>query len=108
VALAGLLAEESRDQRGDGPEGNAAVVAAFARELDAEAEPLVVRWVHDVPPEAVLGRVASSSRMALLDDAARARYLGRVGDLLATQPETAGRDRIDVAYQTSAYRFPLH
>jgi SAM-dependent methyltransferase len=104
VALAGLLAADARDQTGDRPEGNQAVVDAFATQLRAEVTAHTTRWVHRVPPEAVVGRAASSSRVALLDDAARAEYLGRIRELLATHPETRGRDELDVDYLTSSWR----
>ena len=104
AALAELLAADARDQQGDRPEGNRAVVDAFAAQLDAEIATRSTRWVHRVPPEAVVGRVASSSRIALLDDAGREAYLGRVRNLLATHPDTRGRDDLDVSYRTTAYR----
>ncbi len=104
VALAGLLAADARDQQGDRPESNRAVVEAFAVELDAEVTAYTTRWVHRVPPEAVVGRAASSSRVALLDDAAREDYLGRIRELLDTHPDTRGRDEVDVTYLTSAWR----
>ena len=104
AALNRLLAAEARDQQGDLPEGNRAVVDAFAAELDAEVTTRTARWVQRVPPEAVVGRVASSSRIALLDEAGREAYLGSVRELLAGHPDTRGRDSLDVAYGTSAYR----
>jgi SAM-dependent methyltransferase len=104
VALAGLLAADARAQNGDRPESNQAVVDAFAAELRAEVSAHTTRWVHRVPPEAVVGRAASSSRVALLDDAGRDEYLGRIRQLLATHPETRGRDRLDVTYLTSSWR----
>lgn len=104
AALAELLAADARDQQGDRPEGNQAVVDAFAAQLDADVATRSTRWVHRVPPEAVVGRVASSSRIALLDDTGRDAFLGQVRDLLSTHPDTRGRDEIDVAYVTSAYR----
>ena len=104
VALAGLLAADARDQAGDRPESNQAVVDAFAAALRADVTPYRTRWVHRVPPEAVVGRAASSSRIALLDDAGRDDYLGRIRDLLATHPETRRRDELEVSYLTSAWR----
>jgi SAM-dependent methyltransferase len=104
AALNRLLAAESRDQEGDRPEGNRAVVEAFAAELDAEVTTHTTRWLHRVPPEAVVGRVASSSRIALLDAAGRDAFLGEVRELLATHPDTRGRAELDVSYTTSAYR----
>ena len=104
VALAGLLAADARDQAGDRPESNQAVVDAFAAELDAAVTAHTTTWVHRVPPEAVVGRAASSSRIALLDEAARDEYLGRIRDLLAMHPETRGRDELCVTYRTSSWR----
>jgi len=57
-----------------------------------------------VPPEAVVGRAASSSRVGLMDDAARADYLGRIRHLLDTHPDTRGRDVLEVGYLTTAWR----
>jgi SAM-dependent methyltransferase len=104
AALNHLLAADSRDQSGDRPEGNRSVVDAFARELDAEVATRTTRWVHRVPPEAVVGRVASSSRIALMDEAERNAYLDRVRELLSTHPDTRGQDELDVPYVTNAYR----
>ena len=104
AALNQLLAADSRDQSGDRPEGNRSVVDAFARELDAEVATRTTRWVHRVPPEAVVGRVASSSRIALMDDVERSAYLDRVRELLSTHPDTRGRDELDVPYVANAYR----
>jgi SAM-dependent methyltransferase len=104
AALNQLLAADARDQQGDRPEGNQAVVDAFAAQLGSEVATRTARWVHRVPPEAVVGRVASSSRIALLDEAGRDAYLGQVRDLLATHPDTRGRAELDVSYLTSAYR----
>jgi SAM-dependent methyltransferase len=104
VELAGLLAEGTRDQTGDRPEGNQAIVDAFAARLHADVETRRTRWVHRVHPEAVVGRAASSSRVSLLDDAARAAYLGRVRQLLDTHPDTRGRERLEIGYLTTAWR----
>jgi hypothetical protein len=104
AALSRLVAAEWRDQEGDHPAGDQAVVEAFARALGAEVSTRTTRWVHRVPPEAVVGRVASSSRIALLDAVGRDAYLGQVRELLATHPDTRGRDQLDVAYVANAYR----
>ncbi len=102
--LAGLLAEGTRDQTGDHPEGNQAVVDAFADRLGADVEVHRTRWVHRVPPEAVVGRAASSSRVALMDDAARAAHLDRIRNLLDTHPDTRGRQELEIGYLTTAWR----
>jgi ubiquinone/menaquinone biosynthesis C-methylase UbiE len=102
--LAALLAEGTRDQTGDRPEGNRAVVEAFAAELDAEVASRTTAWAHRVPPEAVVGRAASSSRVALLAEDERAAYLDRVRRLVDTHPDTRGRARLDLDYTTTAWR----
>jgi SAM-dependent methyltransferase len=104
AALGRLLAADSRDQGGDRPEGNQSIVDPFAAELGATVTVHSTRWVHRVPPEAVVGRWASSSRVAVLDDAGREAYLDQVRDLLATHPDTRGRDELDVPYVTTAWR----
>jgi SAM-dependent methyltransferase len=104
VELLGLLAEGTRDQTGDTPEGNQPIVDAFTAELAADVESFRTQWVHRVPPEAVVGRVASSSRVALMDDATRDAYLGRIRDLVETHPDTRGRDELEIDYVTSAWR----
>lgn len=103
--LARLQAEGgTRDQTGDRPEGNQAIVDAFATQLRADVEVHRNRWVHRVPPEAVVGRAASSSRVALMDDDGRQAYLGRVRDLLDSHPDTRGRDELEQSYLTTAWR----
>jgi SAM-dependent methyltransferase len=104
VELAGMLAESTRDQAGDAPEGNRAVVEAFADGLDADVEVRSSRWVHRVPPEAVVGRAASSSRVGLMDDVARAAYLDGIRELLDTHPDTRGREELELDYVTTAWR----
>jgi len=104
VELAGLLAESTRDQTGDAPEGNRAIVEAFAARLDADVEVRSASWVHRVPPRAVVGRAASSSRVGLMDDTTRAAYLDRIRDLLDTHPDTRGRDELEIDYVTTAWR----
>jgi hypothetical protein len=39
-----------------------------------------------------------------MDADARAAFLGRIRDLLATHPDTAGRDVLDLPYRTQAHR----
>ncbi len=104
LELEAFLAPDTRVQHGDGSEGNQAVVTAFATAMDADVEAYTTRWVHRVPPEAVVGRTASSSRVALLADDERDEYLGRVRHLLESHPDTRGRDVIDLDYVTSAWR----
>ena len=57
-----------------------------------------------MPPEAVVGRAASSSRVALLDEAERAAYLDSVRRVVATHPDTRGRAELDLDHTTTAWR----
>jgi len=88
----------------DAAEGNRAVVEVFAAGLDADVEVRSSSWVHRVPPQAVVGRAASSSRVGLMDDVARATYLDRIRELLDTHPDTRGREELELDYVTTAWR----
>jgi len=99
-----VLGAGTRDQTGDLPEGNQAVVDAFAAQLDADVTAHRSHWVQRVPPETVVGRAASSSRVGLMDPGTRAAYLDRIRDLLAIHPDTRGRDELELSYVTSAWR----
>jgi SAM-dependent methyltransferase len=62
-----------------------------------------VRHVHHLPPAGVVARVASVSFVAALPDRERERVLAEVRDLLATDPETRGREEIALPYRTAVY-----
>lgn len=54
-------------------------------------------------PEAVVARVASVSFVAALGDEERATVLARVRDLLAGDPATRGRERVELPYRTDVF-----
>ncbi len=54
-------------------------------------------------PTALLDRVASISFIAAMSEAARARVLEQVRDLLETEPALRGREQFEMPYQTRAY-----
>ena len=58
---------------------------------------------QDVDVEQVLQRVASTSFIATLPDSERERLAARVRDLVATHPETHGRDRFRMGHVTRIY-----
>lgn len=91
----------AKDERG---RSFGAVAADYAAELRAEVTAHTTRWVHRVPPDAVVGRAASSSRIALLDEAGRRDYLGRIRELLATHPRPGGATGVEVTYLTNSWR----
>jgi SAM-dependent methyltransferase len=98
-ALGDLLATEARDHEAD-----QGVVDRFAAELPAAVEVFDSGTVQHVTPDQVVGGIGTRSYVATMDDAGRAQFLGRVRDLLATHPDTRGRDQLDLAYTTRAYR----
>jgi SAM-dependent methyltransferase len=53
--------------------------------------------------EEVVDRFRSVSHVAVLDDAARDAVLDEVRTVLATHPDTAGRDAIPIPYRVDAY-----
>jgi SAM-dependent methyltransferase len=101
-ALGELLAAESRDHEAD-----QGVVDRFAAELPADVEVADSAVSQTVTPEQVVGGIGTRSYVATKDAAARAGFLGRVRDLLATHPDTRGRDELVLPYTTRAYRLTL-
>jgi SAM-dependent methyltransferase len=61
------------------------------------------RHVHRLSPEGVLARVASVSFVAALPEAERGRVLAEVRELLATDPQTRGREELELPYRTDVY-----
>ena len=98
-ALGDLLAEEARDHEAD-----QGVVERFAAELPASVAVFDSGTVQQVSPEQVVRGIGTRSYVATMDDAGRARFLGRVRHLLDTHPDTRGRDQLELPYTTRAYR----
>jgi SAM-dependent methyltransferase len=98
-ALGDLLAEEARDHEAD-----QGVVDRFAAELPATVAVLDSGTVQHVTPDQVVRGIGTRSYVATMDDSGRARFLNRVRALLATHPDTRGRDQLDLPYTTRAYR----
>jgi SAM-dependent methyltransferase len=61
------------------------------------------RLAHEGPVEQVLDRVASISFIAALEPAARDEVLEEVRALLASDPQTAGRQRLAFPYRTDTF-----
>lgn len=74
-----------------------------ARDLFRPLEEAHFPHVHFLPPEGVLDRIASVSFIAAMAEPARAAVLEEVRALLASHPETAGRDEVALAYRTDVY-----
>jgi SAM-dependent methyltransferase len=61
------------------------------------------RHVHVATPERVVDRVASTSFVAALTPEQRAPLLERVRELLASDPETRGRETVAFPYRVEAF-----
>jgi SAM-dependent methyltransferase len=58
---------------------------------------------HVLAPEDVVRRVASVSHVAVLPDDARRAVLDEVRDILATHPQTRGRDAVAIPYRVDCF-----
>ena len=99
AALGALLAGEAR-----GHEADQTVVERFVRRLPARGEVLESGIVQTVPPEQVIAGIGTRSYVATMDAAGRDAFLGRIRELLATHPDTRGRDVLELPYRTAAHR----
>ncbi len=74
-----------------------------SRDLFRPVEEAHFPHVHRVPPDGVVGRVASVSFVAALDAPAREAVLEEVRALLASHPATAGKDELALAYRADLF-----
>lgn len=63
----------------------------------------VAHQVHEVSREGFLDRVLSVSYVASASEEERARVVAEVHELLETDPELAGRERLHIPYRTDVY-----
>jgi len=63
-----------------------------------------LRWTRAMSVDQLVAMAASRSSVIALADGERADLLDAVRTLLETHPATAGRDRIEMPYTTSAFR----
>ena len=61
------------------------------------------RHVHRLSPEGVVARVASVSFVAALPEDERRRVLAEVREFVATDPQTRGREELELPYRTDVY-----
>jgi SAM-dependent methyltransferase len=99
AALGEALAAEAR-----GHEADQGTVARFADLLPADVATTRSRVVQTVTPEQVVAGIGTRSYAATMDPGARAAFLGGIRDLLATHPDTRGRDVLELPYRTDAHR----
>ncbi|MGY2067227.1 class I SAM-dependent methyltransferase [Blastococcus sp. SYSU DS0619] len=99
AALEELIADAAR-----GHEADQRVVDRFAGELSADVDVVESQIVQRVPPEDVVGGIATRSYVAVMDDARREEFLAGIRQLLVDHPGTRGRPVLDLPYRTHAYR----
>ncbi len=99
AALGAALAAEAR-----GHEADQGVVTAFAAALPADVATAASATVQRVTPEQVVAGIGTRSYVATMTPDARAAFLDGIRDLLATHPDTAGREVLDLPYRTDAHR----
>ncbi len=81
-----------------------AVTETFVRVLDADLEVRDAVAVQVQTPEQVVGALATRSYVTTMGEERRAEFLGSVRHLLATHPDTRGRDVVEVRLVSSAWR----
>lgn len=106
--VAELLAMVATYLRGDPPRyASGAWRAAFASpEADAWFTPLQAAtfpFSYEVDREAVVARVASTSFVGAAGEGERAEILDRARALLATHPQTRGRNRLEFPHRADVY-----
>lgn len=79
--------------------GEPPFAAPFSR-----AESATWRWTRPMSVADIVAMVESRSYVITAPDAERTAILAGVRDLLATHPDTTGRDQIEVPYRTEAWR----
>jgi SAM-dependent methyltransferase len=80
------------------------VAEGLARALDADLEVHEAVAVQHQTPEEVVAGLATRSYVGTMAEQRREQFLGAVHDLLATHPDTRGRDVVEVRLVSSAWR----
>jgi SAM-dependent methyltransferase len=99
AALDALLAQEQVERFSP-----RAVTEAFVRELGADLETYESLSVQRQSPDDVVAGLATRSYVATMPESRRADFLGAVRELLATHPDTRGREVVEVRLVSSAWR----
>jgi SAM-dependent methyltransferase len=99
------LGEIMETRRGDAPRYLAdGWQAAFERALlFTPLEHARFGIVHELEPDGVVDRVASVSFIAALPEEERERVADEVRSLLAADPATRGRERVELPYRTDVF-----
>jgi SAM-dependent methyltransferase len=99
AALDALLAQEQVERFSP-----RAVTEAFVRELDADLQTYESVAVQRQTPDDVVAGLATRSYVATMSEPRRADFLAAVRELLATHPDTRGREVVEVRLVSSAWR----
>jgi SAM-dependent methyltransferase len=100
-----LLAEIVEPYRGSAPRvASGSWKEAFERtELFTPIERARFAFVHELDVNTVVARVTSISFIAALDSRVRERIVEQVRELVATHPDTRGREVFPLRYRTGVY-----
>lgn len=100
-----LLAEIIEPYRGSAPRvASGAWKEAFERtQLFTPIERARFAFVHAIDLDTVVARVTSISFIAALDSLVREQIVAQVRELVATHPETRGREVFPLRYRTGVY-----
>jgi SAM-dependent methyltransferase len=100
-----LLAEIVEPYRGSAPRvASGSWKEAFERtELFTPIERARFAFVHELDVDTVVARVTSISFIAALDFRVRERIVEQVRELVATHPDTRGREVFPLRYRTGVY-----
>jgi SAM-dependent methyltransferase len=99
AALSAILAAENVERFRP-----ATVADAFARELEATVVATESGFVQRATPEDVVAGFATRSYAAAMTEERRAAFLGEIRALIATHPETSGREVVELPHVVSAFR----
>jgi SAM-dependent methyltransferase len=99
AALSAILAAENVERFRP-----AAVAEAFALELDAGIRSTESVFLQRATPEDVVAGFATRSYAAAMTEDRRAAFLGEISELIATHPDTRGREVVDLPHAVSAFR----
>ena len=80
------------------------VTEAFVRELDADLQTYESVAVQRQTPDDVVAGLATRSYVATMSEQRRDDFLAAVRELLATHPDTRGREVVEVRLVSSAWR----
>lgn len=100
--LGEVLAAEGRAPQTSAAEEQ--IVAGMADVVGRDVQRAEFSYVQTIPPEQLVAGLATRSYLVLLEPDQREHVLEQARRLLATHPDTAGRNLIEYRYRTFAYK----